>query len=206
MAGMAGIMMSSTSFWFAFILIPITTLIPDFVLKGIRTTVSPSPRDLACISERNARKASGYFPQSARVAYATNLPPARPRAVSELSETHVLNGCTTVPEVRGPYGSTEMIQLGQDAENAAYYNAAASTLSLAGSSSFEPPAEEPQSNSLTERARLLRVRQLQSDSSSIALEDQALHGYAFSQEEGGAMAQTELIRNSDSTRKKPQGL
>ncbi|KAK0417961.1 hypothetical protein QR680_013300 [Steinernema hermaphroditum] len=210
MSGMAHIMMSSSSFWFAFLLIPTTTLITDVVLKGIRTTVFPSPRDLACMSERSARKANGYFPQSSRVAYATNLPPTqvRPRAVSEISETHVLNGNGAEADARGTYGSTEMIQLGPGASstNAVYCNSAISTSSLAEPNSFEPPAQESQSGSLIERARLLHVRQIQSESSSIALEDQALHGYAFSQEEGGAVAQTELIRNSDSTRKKPQGL
>ncbi|TKR68028.1 hypothetical protein L596_024078 [Steinernema carpocapsae] len=212
MSGMARIMMSSGSFWLAFLLIPATTLITDVVLKGIRTTVAPSPRDLACISEKNAKRTNGYFPQSSRVAYETNLPSSnqatRPRAVSEISETRVLNGAPETGEARA-YGSTEMIQLGPTAANvnAAYYNTAVSTSSLVESNqSLEPPAEESQSTSLTERARLLRARNLQSDSSSIALEDQALHGYAFSQEEGGAMAQTELIRNSDSTVRKPQGL
>ncbi|TKR68029.1 hypothetical protein L596_024079 [Steinernema carpocapsae] len=134
MSGMARIMMSSGSFWLAFLLIPTTTLITDVVLKGIRTTVAPSPRDLACISDKSTKRTNGYFPRSRSQS-------TRPIATSNLSEP--LNGA--------------------------------------------PETGEPKAN----------------DS---AIKDQGLHGYAFSQEEGGAMAQTELIRNSDSTLRKPQGL
>ncbi|KAK6048401.1 hypothetical protein COOONC_14094 [Cooperia oncophora] len=42
--------------------------------------------------------------------------------------------------------------------------------------------------------------------SSLSLAEQARYGYAFSQDETGAVAQTELVRHTDSTMAKPSGL
>uniref|UniRef100_A0A915D5Y4 Phospholipid-transporting ATPase n=1 Tax=Ditylenchus dipsaci TaxID=166011 RepID=A0A915D5Y4_9BILA len=57
MSGMAGLMMSSYSFWTAFILIPLATLLLDLVVKGISTNVFPSPREQLCFQEKK-RKAN----------------------------------------------------------------------------------------------------------------------------------------------------
>ncbi|CAG9539726.1 unnamed protein product [Cercopithifilaria johnstoni] len=51
MCGMAFIMLSSPFFWLALILIPIITLFTDFIIKTIRTTFAPSPREIAYFNE-----------------------------------------------------------------------------------------------------------------------------------------------------------
>ncbi|EYC27859.1 hypothetical protein Y032_0008g222 [Ancylostoma ceylanicum] len=65
------------------------------------------------------------------------------------------------------------------------------------------------SSTVLENVRLLRHSfrggRRQSES-SLSLAEQARYGFAFSQEEDGAIAQTELIRNVDSTRSKPSGM
>ncbi|VDM96467.1 unnamed protein product [Thelazia callipaeda] len=47
MCGMAYILLSSSSFWLAFIFIPIITLLTDLVIKTIRVTLAPTPREMA---------------------------------------------------------------------------------------------------------------------------------------------------------------
>ncbi|VDN45578.1 unnamed protein product [Gongylonema pulchrum] len=59
MSGMAYIMFTSPSFWFAFLLIPIITLFTDFTIKAIRVNFAPTPRELACLHERSKEKLSG---------------------------------------------------------------------------------------------------------------------------------------------------
>lgn len=65
------------------------------------------------------------------------------------------------------------------------------------------------SSAVLENVRLIRYSirsdRQRSDSSS-ARAVQARYGYAFSQEEDGAIAQTELVRHADSTISKPSGL
>lgn len=46
MAGMAWIMMSSSLFWLALVLIPTATLLWDLLIGGIFTIISPSPRQI----------------------------------------------------------------------------------------------------------------------------------------------------------------
>ncbi|KAK5980832.1 hypothetical protein GCK32_021180, partial [Trichostrongylus colubriformis] len=64
------------------------------------------------------------------------------------------------------------------------------------------------SSTVLENVRLLRdsFRTERLSDSSLSLAEQARYGYAFSQDESGAMAQTELVRNADSTVTKPSGL
>ncbi|CAI2349433.1 unnamed protein product [Caenorhabditis sp. 36 PRJEB53466] len=49
------------------------------------------------------------------------------------------------------------------------------------------------------------MRSRNASEASLALAEQTRYGYAFSQDESAAVAQTELIRNVDSTRQKPTG-
>ncbi|CAJ0931030.1 unnamed protein product, partial [Mesorhabditis belari] len=58
--------------------------------------------------------------------------------------------------------------------------------------------------SMVSRHRM-RDRLSRHSESSMALQEQTRHGYAFSQEEEGPVQQTDLIRNIDSTRGKPSG-
>uniref|UniRef100_A0A0R3RW30 Phospholipid-transporting ATPase n=1 Tax=Elaeophora elaphi TaxID=1147741 RepID=A0A0R3RW30_9BILA len=51
MSGMASIMLSSSSFWLALICIPTITLFTDFIIKTIRMTFAPTPREVACFHE-----------------------------------------------------------------------------------------------------------------------------------------------------------
>ncbi|KAG8188801.1 hypothetical protein JTE90_009192 [Oedothorax gibbosus] len=61
---------------------------------------------------------------------------------------------------------------------------------------------------LTETAKLLKnvFRRPSSHVSTVPLEMELQHGYAFSQEEHGAVPQSELIRAYDTTKMKPQGV
>ncbi|CAL1282941.1 unnamed protein product [Larinioides sclopetarius] len=61
---------------------------------------------------------------------------------------------------------------------------------------------------LTETARLLKnvFRRPSSHVSAVPLEMELQHGFAFSQEEHGAVPQSELIRAYDTTKTKPQGV
>ncbi|XP_043233403.1 probable phospholipid-transporting ATPase IA isoform X3 [Amphibalanus amphitrite] len=61
---------------------------------------------------------------------------------------------------------------------------------------------------LTERARLLRnVKNVfRRTTTRVDLEVELSHGYAFSQEEGGAVPQADIIRAYDTTRPKPTGM
>ncbi|KAL4002263.1 Phospholipid-transporting ATPase tat-1 [Acanthocheilonema viteae] len=51
MSGMASVMLSSSSFWLALIFIPIITLFTDFIIKTIRTTFTPTPREIVYFHE-----------------------------------------------------------------------------------------------------------------------------------------------------------
>nr|CAD2144792.1 unnamed protein product [Meloidogyne enterolobii] len=52
MKGMYQIMITSPNFWLGFVFIPLTTLLFDFVVKSICTTVRPSPREKLCSVEK----------------------------------------------------------------------------------------------------------------------------------------------------------
>jgi len=60
---------------------------------------------------------------------------------------------------------------------------------------------------LTETARLLKnVKNAFKRPTRTSLEVEMQHGYAFSQEEHGAISQTDVIRAYDTTKSKPEGL
>nr|CDJ87636.1 ATPase domain containing protein [Haemonchus contortus] len=131
MAGMAWIMMSSSSFWCALLFVPCATLIWDLVIKSLFTITLPTPREMAVMELKGTTSSPGF-------------------------------------------------------ERLASY-----------------------SSSVLESVRLLRDS-LRSDrhlsGSSLSLAEQARYGYAFSQEEDGVIAQTELVRYADSTVAKPSGM
>ncbi|MCP9259162.1 Phospholipid-transporting ATPase tat-1 [Dirofilaria immitis] len=52
MSGVAFMMLSSSSFWLAFIFIPVITLFTDFIIKTMQRTFTPSPREVVCLRER----------------------------------------------------------------------------------------------------------------------------------------------------------
>ncbi|CAK5037103.1 unnamed protein product [Meloidogyne enterolobii] len=52
MKGMYQIMITSPNFWLGFVFIPLTTLLFDFVVKSICTTVRPTPREKLCSVEK----------------------------------------------------------------------------------------------------------------------------------------------------------
>ncbi|KAK6027057.1 phospholipid-translocating P-type ATPase, flippase [Ostertagia ostertagi] len=192
MAGMAYIMMSSTLFWCALIFIPCATLIWDLVIKSIFTITLPTPREMAVMQLKGTTSSPGFerlASKSARVS-AAKSPPKENGVGSHsepLRETTRLHGHDN-PALE--YGSTEMVMFGlpnsSDSSNI--------TLTL---------------STVLENVRLLRDS-LRSErrlsDSSLSLAEQARYGYAFSQDETGAMAQTELVRNADSTVAKPSGL
>ncbi|CAI4230590.1 unnamed protein product [Auanema sp. JU1783] len=130
MAGMASVMMSSPSFWLAFIFVPLSTLLIDLVIKSTFTITAPTERETVVMHLKRLPSATGF-------------------------------------------------------ERLASYS----------------------SSILEEGIRLLRgsAPMERRSSSSFALAEQARYGYSFSQEEHGAIAQTELIRNVDSTQPKPTG-
>ena len=51
-SGMAGIMMSSYTFWFGLLFVPIATLLFDYIFKALQTSIDPSPRDLMIRREK----------------------------------------------------------------------------------------------------------------------------------------------------------
>uniref|UniRef100_A0A183E9V6 PhoLip_ATPase_C domain-containing protein n=1 Tax=Gongylonema pulchrum TaxID=637853 RepID=A0A183E9V6_9BILA len=75
MSGMAYIMFTSPSFWFAFLLIPIITLFTDFTIKAIRVNFAPTPRELACLHERSKEKLSGKNVELAGLRHEQPPPP-----------------------------------------------------------------------------------------------------------------------------------
>ena len=55
MTGMAGIMMSSYTFWFGLLFVPVATLLSDYVIKSLQTSIYPSPRDLMIREEKSKK-------------------------------------------------------------------------------------------------------------------------------------------------------
>ncbi|KJH47798.1 phospholipid-translocating P-type ATPase, flippase [Dictyocaulus viviparus] len=180
MSGMAWIMMSSSLFWFALLFIPSATLLWDLVIKSICTIVAPTLREQAVMSSKNSGTSLGFeriASKPSRIAVA-KTPLSQMVGVTK-SSSHSLQETSRLHGHDNPaleYGSTEMVTY---------------------------------SSTVLENVRLLRDsmrvdRQL--SDSSLALAEQARYGYAFSQEEDGAIAQTELVRCVDSTTSKPTGL
>jgi hypothetical protein len=56
MKGIAWMMMSSGSFWVGLVFVPTVTLLIDFVIKGVQTSLYPSPRDLMVMKEKEDAK------------------------------------------------------------------------------------------------------------------------------------------------------
>jgi len=52
MAGQAGIMSSSYSFWLAFLFIPLSTLLLDLALKSLHVSLFPTARDKICLRDK----------------------------------------------------------------------------------------------------------------------------------------------------------
>ncbi|VDM19251.1 unnamed protein product [Wuchereria bancrofti] len=61
MSDMASIMLSSSSFWLAFIFIPLTTLFTDFIMKVIRTTFAPTPREITYFHEHFKKQSRDIY-------------------------------------------------------------------------------------------------------------------------------------------------
>ncbi|EJD75125.1 phospholipid-translocating P-type ATPase [Loa loa] len=61
MSGMVFIMLSSSSFWLAFIFIPITTLFTDFIIKTIRMTFAPTPKEIAYFHEHSRKQSRDIY-------------------------------------------------------------------------------------------------------------------------------------------------
>ncbi|GBP17610.1 Phospholipid-transporting ATPase ID [Eumeta japonica] len=60
-------------------------------------------------------------------------------------------------------------------------------------------------SSFTETARLLRSVFIRRANTRVDTDVELSHGYAFSQEEGGAVSQTDIIRSYDTNLQKPRG-
>uniref|UniRef100_A0A914HZA1 Phospholipid-transporting ATPase n=1 Tax=Globodera rostochiensis TaxID=31243 RepID=A0A914HZA1_GLORO len=63
MSGMFMIMVSSPSFWMALIFIPVTTLLFDFVVKSLCSSLWPSPRDRFCLMDKRRMKEKNKRPK-----------------------------------------------------------------------------------------------------------------------------------------------
>lgn len=76
---------------------------------------------------------------------------------------------------------------------------------------LEMPDQNSQTTMLGETARLIRTvfdstKRLSKRKSARNLETELAHGFAFSQEENGAVNQSDLIRAYDTTKSKPTGM
>uniref|UniRef100_A0AC34FA08 Phospholipid-transporting ATPase n=1 Tax=Panagrolaimus sp. ES5 TaxID=591445 RepID=A0AC34FA08_9BILA len=56
MKGIAWMMMSSGTFWAGLVFVPTVTLLIDFIIKGVQTSLFPSPRDLMVMKEKEDAK------------------------------------------------------------------------------------------------------------------------------------------------------
>ncbi|CAD6185628.1 unnamed protein product [Caenorhabditis auriculariae] len=122
-AGMAYIMMSSWSFWFALLFIPVATLMWDLVIKSLFTIALPTPRELAVMyAKRNSsptgferlasvlaadqgRRKSLVFPRSTSGSSSRRRRHGRPEKSAASSVRSRLRG---YDNKGAEYGSTEM--------------------------------------------------------------------------------------------------
>uniref|UniRef100_F1KSD9 Phospholipid-transporting ATPase n=1 Tax=Ascaris suum TaxID=6253 RepID=F1KSD9_ASCSU len=194
MCGLAYMMMSSYSFWLAFILIPFVALLTDFVFKVIRVSTVPTPREMACLHEREriTKTVSGELGNA-----------------SLREEDRRLNGVFNEATV---YGSvTELDELGASVlPSRRHVEDPRHQIEPSPSAERGQPPRRP----FIENARLLEnvesalvegPMEESSEAQSIPPESSSRRGYAFSQEESGAVLQSEVIRSYDSTSAKPRG-
>uniref|UniRef100_F1KSC3 Phospholipid-transporting ATPase n=1 Tax=Ascaris suum TaxID=6253 RepID=F1KSC3_ASCSU len=198
MCGLAYMMMSSYSFWLAFILIPFVALLTDFVFKVIRVSTVPTPREMACLHEREriTKTASGELGNA-----------------SLREEDRRLNGVFNEATV---YGSvTELDELGasvlpsrrhvEDPRHQIEPSPSAERGQPPRCSYLRPFIENARLLENVESALVEGPMEESSEAQSIPPESSSRRGYAFSQEESGAVLQSEVIRSYDSTSAKPRG-
>ncbi|KAK6741578.1 hypothetical protein RB195_009443 [Necator americanus] len=205
MAGMAWIMMSSSLFWLALLFIPCATLVWDIVIKSFFTIAYPTPREKAVMRLKSTGSTSGFerlASKSTRTATSSKSSRSRPQNGTSSKSSPERDGDARNLELRTSACDADCRPAGR---TVAGVGADSQTIDLDLLLNYSMCY----SSTVLENVRLLRdsFRSGRHHSeSSLSLAEQARYGYAFSQEEDGAIAQTELIRNVDSTRTKPSGM
>ncbi|VDK80983.1 unnamed protein product [Litomosoides sigmodontis] len=98
MSGMAFIMLSSSSFWLALIVVPVITLFTDFIIKTIRTTVSPSPREVACFHQHFGMQSREIYCELHCLRHTERR--ERPESTGTISETMCESTISESPALR----------------------------------------------------------------------------------------------------------
>uniref|UniRef100_A0A914W4H3 Phospholipid-transporting ATPase n=1 Tax=Plectus sambesii TaxID=2011161 RepID=A0A914W4H3_9BILA len=206
MLGMSTIVFSSPLFWAGLLVIPVSTLLLDFTYKVVKRTIFRSVADDVRLMEHSMTSSGGGF-----VAAFTSRRRTQPPTPGNLTLSQ--------------YGSTAPVQRSESAITSSTMFSATPTSPMSpfvdmpgmpdvrfastrgdNVESIIDRSSSVEAERMSETARLLKGTMFRRSSSGAALQEQAMHGFAFSQEEHGAVAQSDLIRSYDSTRAKPQGL
>ncbi|KHN72946.1 putative phospholipid-transporting ATPase IA [Toxocara canis] len=195
MCGLAYMMMSSYSFWLAFVLIPVIALLTDFVAKVISASVVPTPRELACLHEQTRIKAAEVGIVCGEVGAASE----GRRLNGALNEAVVYGSVTELAEIGGSLSPTR-----RPAKEEQRRDGESSSTERG-----QPPREPFIENALllenAESTLAEGLREESSETRSVPSDSSLQRGYAFSQEESGVVPQSEVIRCYDSTFIKPHG-